>query len=232
MSTPPPQLPRQQQDTQRALVVAWGKHVQPQHPFFGAAHRGLEACRSMPQHAAASNFLSSCVCLPAPALFARETICLPHVSPVCFYLSCHESVICTNNIQSTVNTKHTTFPIRWENSAGEWERQPGTHARKAALQPPPICVEAPPQPNPTIIVNGQNQLNLSAAKEDDSPTLSSIAVFFVRRPRSACHVERTFSLMGHIQTKDRLHMGNNILRHLAMMYVNKPTTDNPDGESD
>ena len=22
----------------------------PQHPFFGAAHRGLEACRSMPQH--------------------------------------------------------------------------------------------------------------------------------------------------------------------------------------
>ena len=34
------------------------------------------------------------------------------------------------------------------------------------------------------------------------------------------HVERTFSLMGHIQTKDRLHMGNNTLRHLAMMYHN------------
>ena len=97
--------------------------------------------------------LCSCVCLPAAALLAQETFCLPHVSPVCFYLSCHESVICTNNIQSTVNTKHTTFPIRWENSAGEWERQPGTHARKAALQPPTICVEAPPQPNPTIIVN-------------------------------------------------------------------------------
>ena len=70
------------------------------------------------------------------------------------------------------------------------------------------------------------------AKKDDFPTLSSIAVFFVRRPRSACHVERTFSLMGHIQTKDRLHMGNDTLRHLAMMYVNKPTTDDPDGESD
>ena len=42
----------------------------------------------------------------------------------------------------------------------------------------------------------------------------------------------TFSLMGHIQTKDRLHMGNDTLRHLAMMYVNKPTTDDPDGESD
>ena len=39
--------------------------------------------------------------------------------------------------------------------------------------------------------------------------------------------------MGHIQTKDRLHMGNNTLRHfLAMMYVNKPTTDDPDVESD
>ena len=80
--------------------------------------------------------------------------------------------------------------------------------------------------------HGQNQLNLSAAKKDDFPTLSSIAVFFVRRPRSACHVERTFSLMGHIQTQDRLHMGNNTLRHLAMMCVNKPTTDDPDGESD
>ena len=38
--------------------------------------------------------------------------------------------------------------------------------------------------------------------------------------------------MGDIQTKDRLHMGNNTLRHLAMMYANKPTTDDPDGESD
>ena len=38
--------------------------------------------------------------------------------------------------------------------------------------------------------------------------------------------------MGHIQTKDRLRMGHNTLRHLAMMYVNKPTTDDLDGESD
>ena len=30
----------------------------------------------------------------------------------------------------------------------------------------------------------------------------------------------------------RLHMGNDTLRHLAMMYVNKPTTDDLDGESD
>ena len=38
--------------------------------------------------------------------------------------------------------------------------------------------------------------------------------------------------MGRIQTKDCLHMGNNSLRHSAMMYVNKPTTDDLDGESD
>ena len=38
--------------------------------------------------------------------------------------------------------------------------------------------------------------------------------------------------MGHIQTKDYLHMGNNPLRHFALMGGNKPTTDIPDGESD
>ena len=69
--------------------------------------RFLELHIGVWKHAAASNFLSSCVCLPVPALSARETFCLPRVSPVCFYLSCHESVICTNNIQSTANTKHT-----------------------------------------------------------------------------------------------------------------------------
>ena len=35
--------------------------------------------------------------------------------------------------------------------------------------------------------------------------MSSIAVFFfVLRPRSACFMERAFSLMGRIQIKDRL----------------------------
>ena len=87
-------------------------------------------------------------------------------------------------------------------------------------------------PRSLSMSHGQNQLNLSEAKKDDFPTLSSITILFVRRPRSACPVERTFNLMGHIQTKDRLHMGNNTLRHLAMMYVNKPTKDHPDGESD
>ena len=133
-----------------------GKHVQPQHAAACRSTRFLGLHIGVWKHAAACcsiqffefMCLSACSCsactgdiLPAP--------CLPSL----FLLSCHESVICTNNIQSTVNTKRTTFPIRWENSAGEWERQPGTHARKAALQPPPICVEAPPQPNPTIIVN-------------------------------------------------------------------------------
>ena len=81
----------------------------PQHPFFGAAHRGLEACRSMPQHDAASNFLSSCVCLPVPALFAQETFCLPHVSPVCFIclVMSQSSAPTTSSQQSTPST-----PIR------------------------------------------------------------------------------------------------------------------------
>ena len=36
-----------------------------------------------------------------------------------------------------------------------------------------------------------------------------------------CHVERAFSLLGHILTHDRLNMSNETLRHLAIMYVNK-----------
>ena len=88
----PPPFPQVPQVTRRTDAC---KRSMPQHPF-------LELHIGVWKHAAASNVLSSCVCLPAPALFARETFCLPHVSPVCFYLSCHESVICTNNIQSTV----------------------------------------------------------------------------------------------------------------------------------
>ena len=41
------------------------------------------------------------------------------------------------------------------------------------------------------------------------------------RPRSACDVERAFSLLGHILTHERLNMSNETLRHLAIMYVNK-----------
>ena len=36
------------------------------------------------------------------------------------------------------------------------------------------------------------------AKKDDFPTLSSILVFFVQRPHSACHIERRFFLTDHI----------------------------------
>ena len=35
-------------------------------------------------------------------------------------------------------------------------------------------------------------------KAADFPFLSSIAVFFVHRHRFACHVERAFTLLGHI----------------------------------
>mmetsp|Transcript_95562 Transcript_95562/g.164813 ORF Transcript_95562/g.164813 Transcript_95562/m.164813 type:complete len:111 (+) Transcript_95562:565-897(+) len=58
-------------------------------------------------------------------------------------------------------------------------------------------------------------------KRAQFPTLASIAVFFIRRPRSAAHVERFFSLIGHIQTSERLHMSDDTLRHLAVRYVNK-----------
>ena len=56
-------------------------------------------------------------------------------------------------------------------------------------------------------------------KAADFPILSSIAVFFVRRPRSACHVERAFSLLGHILTHDRRNMSNETLRHLAILSL-------------
>ena len=58
-------------------------------------------------------------------------------------------------------------------------------------------------------------------KAADFPVLSSIAVVFIQRPRSACHVERAFSLLGHILTHDRPNMRNEMLCHLAIMYVNK-----------
>ena len=50
------------------------------------------------------------------------------------------------------------------------------------------------------------------------PRLASIAAFLVRRPRSACHVERVFR---RILTPDRRNMSDDTLRHLAMMYINK-----------
>ena len=45
--------------------------------------------------------------------------------------------------------------------------------------------------------------------------------FFSSRPQSACHVERAFSLVGHILTHDCLHMNNDTLYHLVIMCVNK-----------
>ena len=58
-------------------------------------------------------------------------------------------------------------------------------------------------------------------KAPDFPILSSIAVFFVCRPRFACHVERAFTLLRHILTHNRLKMSNETLPYLAIMYVNK-----------
>ena len=55
-------------------------------------------------------------------------------------------------------------------------------------------------------------------KAADFPVLS---LFFVRQPRSACHVERAFNLLGHILTHNCRNMRNEMLRHLAIVYVNK-----------
>ena len=38
--------------------------------------------------------------------------------------------------------------------------------------------------------------------------------------------------MGHIQTKDQLHMGNNTLHHPAILYGNQTTKDDLEGERD
>ena len=69
----------------------------PQHPFFGAALGGFEACCSMPQHQKFCFVVVIDNCLSASsapsalfALFARGTFRLTHVSPVLYYLSCHD----------------------------------------------------------------------------------------------------------------------------------------------
>ena len=69
------------------------------------------------------------------------------------------------------------------------------------------------------------------SKLSDFPELAPLAVFFSRRPRSACHVERTFSLLGRILTKGRLNVGSTCLRNLAIIYVNR-TTDLDDAQSE
>ena len=174
----------------------------------------------MPQHATASNFLSSCVCLPAPALLAQETFCLPHISPVCFYC-----LVMSQSSAPTTSSQQSTPSTPLSQSDGKILLRNGNvnlahmHARLHYSPHPFVWRHHHSQtPRSLSTSHGQNQLNLSAAKKDDFPTLSSIADFFVRRPCSACHVERTFSLMGHIQTKDRLHMGNNTLRHFFFGY--------------
>ena len=51
--------------------------------------------------------------------------------------------------------------------------------------------------------------------------LSSLAVFFVYHPWSACNVKRAFSSTEYILTHDCLHLNTDAARHLAIMYVDK-----------
>ena len=53
------------------------------------------------------------------------------------------------------------------------------------------------------------------------PASASVAAVSVRRPRSACHVERVSSLMGRVQTADRRNMSKGTLRRVAMVHGNK-----------
>ena len=76
------------------------------------------------------------------------------------------------------------------------------------------------------ISTARNKFCKSCLVAADFPVLSSIAVFFVRRPHSACHMERAFSLLGHILTHDYLNMSNETWHHLAIMYVNKTRSEN------
>lgn len=79
-------------------------------------------------------------------------------------------------------------------------------------------VMPPPQPLP-----GTTSARVAwwDAKHADFSALALIAAFFVRHLRSAAHVERVFSLIGHIQRPDRRYMSSDILRYLAIMYGSK-----------
>lgn len=53
------------------------------------------------------------------------------------------------------------------------------------------------------------------------PRLAPVAIAYLLSPRSAAQAERTFSLLGHIQTPQRLNMEDTTLRALTFCYVNK-----------
>ena len=56
---------------------------------------------------------------------------------------------------------------------------------------------------------------------DKFPKLAPVAIAYLLSPRSAAAAERTFSLLGHIQTPQRLNMQDSTLSALAFCYINK-----------
>ena len=72
------------------------------------------------------------------------------------------------------------------------------------------------------ISTARNNFCTSCLVGGESCWFSSVvlnAVFFVRRLDSAFHVERAFSLLGHILTHDRLNIGNETLHHPVVMFA-------------
>ena len=84
-----------------------------------------------------------------------------------------------------------------KNSDGKWERQPGSHARKAALQPPPSCVEAPVQLNSNIIVNVPRSEPVGTECSPPPPPSRQRS-----RQAAACRSRRIFSKGLHMLARD------------------------------
>ena len=93
-----------------------------------------------------------------------------------------------------------TFPLV---PAEEWEK----YIILPAQQPPPTTTAG-------RVEWWKNRLG-------DFPVLGPLAIAYVQFPRSAARSERTFSLVGHIQTEDRLNMSNPTMQNLAFLYINK-----------
>lgn len=66
----------------------------------------------------------------------------------------------------------------------------------------------------------QGRVDWWKSRLDLFPKLAPLAIAYLLTPRSAARAERTFSLLGHIQTDDRLNMVNETLQALTFVYIN------------
>ena len=66
----------------------------------------------------------------------------------------------------------------------------------------------------------QGRVDWWKSRRDLFPKLAPVAIAYLLTPRSAAQAERTFSLLGHIQTDDRLNMRDDTLQALTFVYIN------------